>query len=167
MGYRKEYGPSISQGSKTFTKVGQPTAQGIKITASATDQGVTQSHLVAYAGYSFAADGGAVSTITPVKTCVIPANAVITKVAWNATTVPVGSGASIAFGLSAGVASGPTTCLVGTTAISGITLDEVTVVSTTAFKTTAQANITMTITGAALTAGVVEIWVDYYQSAAS
>jgi hypothetical protein len=167
MGYRKEWGSSISQGNKIVTTQNQPTSQGIKLTANPTSIGRTQVHLVAYAGYSFALDGGAISTITPVNTCVIPANAVITSVAWNATTVPVGSGASISFGISAGVASGPTTCLVNTTAISGITLDEVTKVAVTSFKTTAQGNITFTVTGAALTAGVVEIWVDYYESAAS
>jgi hypothetical protein len=125
--------------------------------------------------WDFSVDGGAISTIQ-LNTAnsgsgyPVPANALIYFGLLNIVTVPVGGGASIAFGMSAGVASGPTTCLKNTTAISGLTLDSIVAmvpvnVAAGAFKTTAKGLITMTISGAPLTAGLVEGWLFYLEAA--
>lgn len=114
--------------------------------------------------YSFALDGGAISTITPKNTFQLPANAIPLRVIVNPTTAPVGAGASVSIGTSAGSS---TTSLLAATAITSLTLDAVVVGVATPFKTTASGNVTFTITGAALTAGVIEAWIEYVEAAAA
>jgi hypothetical protein len=118
---------------------------------------------VAYARYNFAVDGGADSLITPAVNTVIPANAIVYGGFINATTAPVGSGASIAFGTSAGSSA---TSLKAATAITTFTIDSVVATvpvwtAATAFKMTAAGSITMTPSAALLTAGVIEVFLFY------
>jgi hypothetical protein len=115
---------------------------------------------VAYARWNFATDGGAISTITPAVNSTIPANAIITRAFFNSVVAPVGTGAHIEFGTAAGSS---TTGLLGSTAITSFTLDAIVLgaVNTTPIKLTAAGQITMTILTDALTAGEIEIFVEY------
>jgi hypothetical protein len=88
---------------------------------------------VCHALYSFAVDGGAVSTITPATNCTIPAKAIL----YAATT-------KTTFSLNA-LLNGSTTFAAPV-------------------KVTASGAITVTVGTAVLTAGVIEIWVQYYQA---
>lgn len=119
---------------------------------------------VAHAVYSFAVDGGAVSTITPINTANIPNNAIIVGGTINSTTaVTTGTTASLSVGVSAGL-SPTTTKLLGATPTGSFSTDAL-INATPTFaapvKMTAAGNITFTVTGAALTAGIVEAFVYY------
>jgi len=121
---------------------------------------------IARAKYSFAVDGGAISTITPVSNALLPDDAVIIGGTINSTTAAVGATATIAVGTSAGSS---TTSLLGATAVASFSADaRINSVATFAapVKLTAAGNITLTIATAALTAGVIEVTVLYYVAAA-
>ena len=117
---------------------------------------------VAYAKYSFAVDGGAVSTITPVGTALIPDNAVLVGATINSTTaVTSGGSATVAIGTSAGSS---TTSILGATGKASFTLDALlngVPVFATPVKMTAAGSVTFTIGTAALTAGVIEVFIYY------
>tara|TARA_R110000868_G_scaffold84663_5_gene238594 strand:+ start:1009 stop:1881 length:873 start_codon:yes stop_codon:yes gene_type:complete len=51
--------------------------------------------------YSFAVDGGAVSTITPATTCIIPSGAIVYQAITNVTTAVTGASATVAVQLQA------------------------------------------------------------------
>lgn len=118
--------------------------------------------------YDFSIDGGAISTIqlaTP--GLYIPATAILMDFTMNSVVAPVGSGASISFGVSAG---GSTTTLKGTTAITSFTLDAIVkgaMAITAPVKMTALGYPTMTVSGAVLTAGVIECWLDFLVAVAA
>lgn len=122
---------------------------------------------VARAIYSFAVDGGAVSTITPVKTAALPDNAVIVGGTVNASTAATSGGsATIGVGTSAGSS---TTSILAATAVASFSTDALinaVPVFATPVKLTAAGNITLTVAAAALTAGVIEVTVLYYVAAA-
>jgi predicted RecA/RadA family phage recombinase len=114
---------------------------------------------LAHAVYNFAVDGGLVSTITPVQTAAIPANAIFIGATVNPTTAPLGAGASVAIGTSAGSA---TNSILAATAVGSLTIDALlNGVPTLAAprKMTAAGNVTFTVSGGALTAGVIEAFV--------
>jgi hypothetical protein len=117
----------------------------------------------AHAKYDFALDGGAVSTITLATNAPIPANAIVMGGIINPTTAPVGATATLAFGTLAGSSA---TSLKAATAIASYTIDALMATvpvftAATSFKMSAAGAITMTIATAALTAGVIEIFVFY------
>lgn len=120
--------------------------------------------LVAHATYSFAVDGGAVSTITPASTAALPNKAIIIGGTINFTTaVTSGGSATIAIGTSAGSS---TTSILGATAkasATGLLNSAATLASP--VELTAAGSITVTVATAALTAGVAEIYVYYIVSA--
>ena len=116
----------------------------------------------AHAIYNFAVDGGAISTITPAVNATIPANAILVGGTINPTTAPVGAGASVAVGTTAGSA---TNSILAATAITSLTVDALlnaVPVFATPRKMTAAGQITVTISADPLTAGVLEIFVLYY-----
>lgn len=129
----------------------------------------TVSSSVCHAQYSFAVDGGAVSTITPLKNCTIPINAVI----WQGYTVigatTVGSTGNVSVGLSAG--GGSTTSVLAATARASLTtglMFQAPFVQTTAsasntsyLKLSAAATVTVTIATNALTAGTLDVYLFY------
>jgi len=119
---------------------------------------------VAHALYSFATDGGAVSTITPAINSTIPAKAVITAATINSTTaVTSGGAATVAIGTTA--TGGSTTSFLAATGNASFTANALLNGATTfaaPLKVTAAGSITVTVGTAALTAGVIEIWVQYY-----
>ncbi len=125
---------------------------------------------VCHARYSFATDGGAVSTITPAVGCTIPIYALIYRVIVTPIATTVGSTGNVSVGLSAGGAGAA--ALLGATAraslVAGTPFDGVPIEGTasasnaTYIKMTAAGNITVTIATNALTAGILDIDVFYF-----
>jgi len=132
--------------------------------------GLNGSMGIAWAKYSFAVDGGLVSTITPGASfnTTIPANAVLVGGAVNVTTAVTSAGlATVAIGCSG--TGGSTTTLLAATAKASLGLNVV-LLTVTSFavpkKITGAGQITFTIGTAALTAGVIELWVLYFLASA-
>lgn len=152
----------------TFTNTGTTAlpvfTRGAAANSSATG---TNNFQVAHAIYSFATDGGAVSTITPVKTANIPANAILVGGTINPTTACTSGGsATISIGTSAGSSA---TSILTATAVASFTTDALinaVPVFATPVKLSATGNVTVTIGTAALTAGIIEVFV-YYTVAAN
>jgi hypothetical protein len=121
--------------------------------------------LMAKAVYNFAVDGGAVGAITPVISDTIPANAIVYGGLMNPTTaLTSGGSATIAVGTTAGSSA---TALKAATAVASYTIDAImalvpVMTAATAFKMTAAGQINITVATAALTAGVLEIFVLYF-----
>lgn len=116
---------------------------------------------VSRATYNFAIDGGAIGAIIPSISPVIPANAIVFGGIINVITAPTGAGASIALGTSAGSSS---TALKAATVIANYTglVALVPVWSAgSSFKMSAAGQIQLTVSGAALTAGKMDILVEY------
>ncbi len=127
----------------------------------------TNNMQVAHAIYSFAVDGGAVSTITPVSTATIPANAIIVGATINSTTAVTSAGAAtVSVGTSAGSS---TTSILGATAKASLSLGAIlngVPVFATPVKMSAAGSVTFSVATAALTAGIIEAFV-YYTVAAN
>lgn len=115
--------------------------------------------------YDFSVDGGAVGTITPKATVIIPAGAVIFGGFIQGITLPTsGGGATIAIGLGSGA---QVAALKAATAIAtyvaGATVALIPVfTAASVVKAAADTAITFTIATAALTAGKVQVTVFYY-----
>lgn len=141
-----------------------PSFDSVNITGSGPGNSVLRA---AKAVYSFAVDGGAVSTITPNGTVNLPANAVIVAATVNSTTAVTSAGAAtVAVGTSAGSS---TTSILGATAKASLSANALingVPVFATPVKLTAAGNITFTVGTAALTAGVIEAVVYYYVASA-
>jgi hypothetical protein len=115
--------------------------------------------VTAKAIYDFAVDGGATGTITPVATETIPANAIIVDIMTVCTTACTSGGsATVRIGAGGLFAS-------AAVAFDNASLaDEKVTVNAVADKTTANGAIQVVVAVAALTAGVIEAYVTYYQS---
>lgn len=120
---------------------------------------------LAYARYDFSVDGGAVGEIIPATNTIIPANAIITGCVINSTTaVTSGGAATVGIGTHAGSSA---TSLLAQTGKASFTLDAliagvpVPQTAATWVKMSAAGAINVTPAVAALTAGVIEIFVDY------
>lgn len=115
--------------------------------------------------YSFATDGGAVATITPRRTFVLPRNAVIVGAVINSITACTSGGAAtISVGTSAGSSA---TSILGATAIASFTTNALlapAVSFAAPVKLTATGGITVTVATATVTAGVIEVSVVYTQA---
>ena len=119
---------------------------------------------VAKAYFDFAVDGGAVGAITPSQSDTIPANAIIIGATINSpTAVTSGGAATIAVGTTAGSAANSILTATGKASFS---LDAIQTFlagtgpfGATAVKMTAAGQINITVATAALTAGVIEIFV--------
>ena len=158
--YQREIGPGW-----VHATAGSPAAQGANF-GPPTEYGV-QLMRVAHFKYDFSIDGGTIGLINLAKTVVLPATAIIYDGMLKSVIAPVGAGASIAFGTSAGSAANS---IKAATAITSFTLGallDVIPVSTAAASVamTASGSITMTISGANLTAGLVEGWLEYFVAA--
>jgi len=116
---------------------------------------------IAKATYSFATDGGAISTITPSISDIIPANAIITAVYTDVTTT-VTSGGSATVAVNAGATVIVTAATLSTLVWNSTAKTKQTLAaSATAIKPSAAGRITLTVAVAALTAGVVNVYVEY------
>jgi hypothetical protein len=124
---------------------------------------------ICHAQYNFTNDAGAAGLITPANNCTIPANAVITNVVINSTTAVTSAGAATISVGSTGTGSSATAFLAATgkasfslaAFVQGVPVPQT---SSTFVKTTSSGAITITVATAALTAGVIEIYVFYYLS---
>jgi hypothetical protein len=117
--------------------------------------------------YVFGVDGGAVSTITPTNSPTVPVGAIILGGVIDITTAIVGAGASIALGFGSGA---QVAALLAATAVAGAPWSTTGVkaiipifTAATAFKLTAAARMTMTISAAVLTVGVFDVNLVYVQ----
>lgn len=114
--------------------------------------------------YDFSVDGGAISTITPKASLIIPAGAVIFGGFIQGITLPVGPGATIAIGLGSGA---QVAALKAATAIAtyaaGATVALIPVfTAASVVKAVADTFVTFTIATAVLTAGKVQVTLYYY-----
>ncbi len=154
MGFLKKYQRESAPGGFVDLPPGYPSANIKQLTVRS-----------GYARYDFAVDGGSHTAgsgiITPKTTWSIPSGAVVVLGSVNSTTAPVGTGATVAIGTSAGSAGNS---ILTATAITSMTLDAVlaATANTTPFKMSAAGNITFTIATADLTAGVIELFVVYW-----
>lgn len=114
--------------------------------------------------YDVAVDGGAIATITPKATVIIPAGAVIFGGFIQGITLPVGPGASIAIGLGSGaqVAALKAATVIATYAAGATVAILPLFTAASVVKAVAETPITFTISGAVLTAGKVQVSVFYY-----
>jgi len=124
---------------------------------------------VCHVTYSFAVDGGA-TPIVPAGNCVIPANAVIYNVGIQSTTAVTAVGlATVALGCTGGTACGTAALM---TALAKASLGTaafgqsvpVPQTASTWVKTTAAGGLALTIATGPLTAGIIEIYCEYYLS---
>ena len=113
--------------------------------------------MTAHARYDFSVDGGAISTIVPSNSAIIPDNAVIVR-CYSLVTTAMTSGGSATLALSAG----GVTLKAATAFDNGAFDDEDVTEHTVTDKTTSSTGIQFTIATAALTAGVVDVYVEYY-----
>ena len=121
---------------------------------------------VVKATYDFTVDGGAVATITPLSSPIIPAGAIVFGGLIDVPVAAVGPGASIAIGFGSGaqVAS-----LKAATGVATYTLGAVIALipvwtAASAVKVAADTAITFTISGAVLTAGKISVQIYYHMS---
>lgn len=163
----KKYSPELHTAPIRHASKGVPYLMGSEW-GNAADFSTGFKHVYHFK-YDFSIDGGAVSTITlgtpGLSGPSIPSTAILLDVTLNSTTALVGAGASVAFGVSAG---GSTTTLKAATAITAFTLDAIlkgAMSPAAPVKMTAAGYPTITISGAALTAGLVEGWLEYYAAA--
>lgn len=129
---------------------------------SFTSVGATLVLEVAHAVYDFSVDGGALGAITPALNALIPANAIIIGSTINPTTAVTSLGsATVAVGTTAGSSA---TSLLTATAKASLSIDALVNGAATfaaPVKMSAAGQIQITVGTAALTAGVIEIFVFY------
>ena len=113
--------------------------------------------MTAHAKYDFAVDGGATSTIVPANSAIIPDNAVIVR-CYSVVTTAMTSGGSATLALT----TGGVTLKAATAFDNGAFDDEDVTEHTITDKTTSSTGVQFVIATAALTAGVVEVYVEYY-----
>lgn len=116
--------------------------------------------VVGKATYSFATDGGAVGAITPAINVRIPKYAIITK-AWTDVRTGMTSGGLATVALAVGGVTIKSATAFDDAAYTGIDNHV-----TSGAKTSSAGYVTFTVAAAALTAGVVDIYVEYIQSQA-
>ncbi len=120
---------------------------------------------VAHMQYSFAVDGGAIGAITPANTALMPANAIIYGAIINPTTAVQSLGsATVAVGTTAG--SSATSLLTATAkaTLSANALVNGAATFAAAVKLSAAGSLNITVGTAALTAGIIEVYVFYVVS---
>ena len=115
--------------------------------------------MTAHAKYDFAVDGGAVSTIVPANSAIIPDNAVIVR-CYSVVTTAMASGGLATLALT----TGGVTLKAATAFDNGAFDDEDVTEHTVVDKTTSSTGIQFVIATATLTNGVVEVFVEYYIS---
>ncbi|MFI5420767.1 MAG: hypothetical protein ACHQ1H_07335 [Nitrososphaerales archaeon] len=116
----------------------------------------------AHAKYDFGVDGGVIGAILLASTVAIPANAIIVGATLNPTTaLTSGGSATISVETTAGLTVGQ---IKAATAVASYSIDALlngTVTLAAPVKTTAAGNIQITVAVAALTAGIMDIFVYY------
>jgi len=157
----------LASGAVTASKIAAG-AVGDAALAPNTAAGIS-ARRVAHAKFDFAVDGGAIGAITPASTAVIPQNAIITNVIVNSTTAVTSLGsATVAVGTTAGSAANSLLTATAKATLSANAIIQGACVPGTAdaanstyVKMSAAGSINLTVATAALTAGVIEIFVEY------
>jgi hypothetical protein len=164
MATNKNYSPVVSQAKVVHASQGTATLQGTEF-GKTSDYGLGLKRVFHFQ-YSFANDGGAVGAILPLNggAVQLPLNAVLIGGVISVTTAPTSGGsATVAIGTSAGSSA---SSLLAATAISSLTTGLHAIVpvftAATAVKLTASGYLQITVTTAALTAGVIEGWIEFY-----
>lgn len=159
--------PMISYGRAIYTCSAATGQNWSLLWAPNTNFGETGLRL-AHAQYNFSLDGGAIGTITPVNNFTLPAKAVITNVSINSTTAVTSLGsATVAIGTTLGSSA---TSLLAATAKASLSANAfvqgvpVPQTASTFIKMSAAGQLQITVAVAALTAGVIEVYVWYYVS---
>ncbi len=161
--------PTVGPYANNWVQTGLLNPPG-SFTPSDTTAAGTSTSFVCHARYSFAVDGGAVSTITPATGCTIPINAVIYRAVTYCNTTTAGNSGNISWGLSAGgagaaalwAATARGSCTTGTF-FDGVPVEGTTSASNATYiHMSAAGNVTFTIATGALTSGIVELDVFYY-----
>src|SRR5262245_54811440 len=122
---------------------------------------------VTKANFDFTVDGGAIATITPVSSPIIPAGAIIFGGLIDVVVAPTsGGGATIAIGLGSGA---QVAALKAATGIGSYTLGAILALipvwsAATAVKVAADTNITFTVATATLTAGKIAVQIYYHMA---
>ena len=141
-----------------FTDVGQSNSGNLQTGQVVIGGGL----LVARAQYNFTNDGGAIGAITPALSDTIPANAVMVGATINSTVAVTSAGsATVAVGTTAGSSA---SSILAATGKASFTLDALingVPVFATPVKMTAAGQINLTVATAALTAGIIEVFVYY------
>lgn len=168
MSYKKEYGTILRQGSVVHITQNTPVVRGASFGPSS-DIGIGLRR-VAHWKYDFAVDGGVVGEIIPAKTVYLPANAIVIGGIVNVTTalLAAGGAATIAIGTHAGAT---TSALMAATNKTSFTLAALMAIvpvwtAASAFKMSVEGQISITVATNALTAGVMEGFVEYFMPTA-
>lgn len=121
----------------------------------------SQRQQIARASYSFATDGGAVGAVTLSTSDILPVGAIITGVFVDCTT-GFTSGGSATVAVTGGGATLVSAATLSSLGINSTLKGKLTLASSaTAIKATSNAPIGITVAVAALTAGVMDIFVEY------
>jgi hypothetical protein len=124
---------------------------------------ISRSFLAIRARYSFAEDGGAVSTIALTSGTPIPSGAIILAAYIDVLTVPVGATATISVGVEAAADIQAVAAISGAPwSTVGVKLSSARTFAAAPIKTTVDRNISIAIATAALTAGIFDVIV-YFQ----
>lgn len=124
--------------------------------------GSLSSFRVARARYDFAIDGGAIGAITPSVSDTIPDNAIMIGSTVNSPTAVTSLGsATVAVGTTAGSSASAILAATAKASLSTDALINGVPVLATPVKMTAAGRINLTVAVAALTAGVIEVFVYY------
>lgn len=122
-----------------------------------------------HAVYNFSVDGGAIGLITPKQTVQLPLGAVLVGgIAFSPTAsggaVTSGGSATISIGTSAGSSASSLLAATGKASFSAGAIQGLVPAWTAAdmFEMTAAGYLTITVAVAALTAGIIEIFVEYF-----
>lgn len=121
---------------------------------------------VAKVTYDFTVDGGAITTISPVSSMIIPAGAIIYGGLIDVIVAPLGGGASVAIGLGSGAqaAALKAATAVGTYTIGAILALIPVWTAASAVKVAADTKVTFTVSGGALTAGKIAVEIYYHMA---
>lgn len=121
---------------------------------------------VVKATYDFTVDGGAIATITPVFSQIIPAGAIVFGGLIDVVVAPLGGGASVAIGFGSGAqaAALKAATVVATYAIGAILPLIPVWTAASAVKVAADTQMTFTISGGALTAGKICVQIYYHMA---
>lgn len=137
-----------------------------KTAINASDQVGMGGAQVVKATYDFTVDGGAIATITPVSSPVIPAGAIVFGGLIDVVVAPLGGGASVAIGFGTGAqnAALKAATAVGTYTIGAILALIPVWTAASAVKVAADTPITFTVSGGALTAGKIAVQIYYHMA---
>jgi hypothetical protein len=149
---------ALNQTQNSFVDIGQSDAA---LTAAVRVDGINSGLATAFARWSFAVDGGAISTITPAINTTIPKGAIIIGGTIYMAAAGVGASGTMSVGTVAGSSA---TALLGATAVASLGLNVIVnavPVLATPVRLTAAGAITVSIATTPFSAGIADIFMYY------